>query len=411
MTKKSNIRFLYGLSFIDVICLIILFLPVEILLNTSIYTVETPNSIGYKYRSFDFSIIQLPIIVLGLLYSKKSKSINFGTIILLIAFKDWVYVSIFGLPQSIPYDLSLFLILLTSWALSVLVFREKKDLQKSTIKFIDAYTLLAFLSQILRLVLGLSTEGRFGALGLSVGGTGFLMSTYIIFSLCVKERIGFITILSFLSLILSGQRTNLFLCVIFCLLYIILTLYTKKFAHLRKKNSKYLFFFFATSFVLILLLSTISVLTGGLSFGLDFLDRTIESLNLFVDGNLQKEGSVEGRFLSVVSGLEVLTQHPFGLSNVFYELQYYMSEMGYPTFPHNFVIANSLLWSPFVILLCFFWQLKLTIKLFVHNSILFIIPFYILVLSFLWGSPFTDYCLLFVILFFLSYSNFSLKSK
>lgn len=383
-----------------VACYVVLFLPVEVSILTSIYTVETPPAVRYNYRDFYFSQFQVPVIIWALLKYKWSSAVNFGKLMLVIAFKDIVYVGVGGLPSNIPFDFSLYLIMLTAWAMCVTIFAIPGDGLRNAEKFLDWYVFLAIASVFLRMALGMSTDGRYGAIGLSVGGTGFFMALYILFSLCVKRHIGILTFLAFISLILSGQRTNLFMCVSFCFIYMILSISSRQFKGASKTNVAIL-----VSLGLLGVLGVIVYILGDGHTGLNYLDRIFDSLGMFGGGNLGKEDSVDGRSLSIVAALNVLSEHPLGISNVFYELQYYMSQEDYPTFPHSFLLANSLLWSVPVVLFCALWLVKLVRKMISKRQMLFMVPLYILLNSVIWGSPFNDYALLFIILFFLSYSK------
>ena len=86
-------------------------------------------------------------------------------------------------------------------------------------RFIDTYVLLCLSSQILRAILGYSTDGGYGAIGLSVGGSGFLYSTYIVYLICARDisiRVIGLIGLALFGLLLTGQRTNIAFLIIFC---------------------------------------------------------------------------------------------------------------------------------------------------------------------------------------------------
>lgn len=213
-----------SIVFQSFLCFILLFMPLALTQITSIYTVETPSHILYKYTNFDFSVVAIPVIFLGVFKLRKSKSIHFFyfTFMLLL------------INAFLPYDdnvfktanFEMFLIMLQAAALNYIVFSFDIDSPKSktdrAVLFLKVYFILCFLSTLLRLALGMSTDGRFGAIGLSVGGTGYfsaIMLLYLIY--CEKYSFFnlFVTLCAFISLVLSGQRTCLFIFLVLILPY------------------------------------------------------------------------------------------------------------------------------------------------------------------------------------------------
>ena len=389
-------------------CLALMFPTLGLLQATSIYTGETPSGISYNYRSFYFSITVIPLIIIALFRGNNALP-KFKYVIAAIAIKDIIYVTTGKLPSNIPYDLSLFLVMIAGYYLCVVIFSLGDNPLISAEKFINVYMFITMMTQYVRIVLGYSTEGRYGAIGQTVGAFGFLTAIYIIFSLCIHKKISLLMPMAFLSLIMTGQRTHLFLCLFFSLLYVLYGYTFKKKDKLIMMKVRLLtaiFLFGSGAFAILLLM-----IVNNFDFSsLPFLDRTIDSLNVFSGGTIQKDDSIDGRFISLAAGLEVLSENPLGVSNVFYDLQYRMSQVGYPTFPHNFVLANSLLWSPIVVFYCLYWLLKIIKFFHRERDMMVLLPSYLFASSIIWGSPFADYTFLFIILFFAFYSKLYLDN-
>ena len=400
MVRKDNIslvRYVY--------CMIILFLPVNVISRTSIYSVTTPDTIWYKYRSFDFSIFAIPLLIYAFITVKSTFAIPFHKIIIAIGIKDVIFYVIGQNNTAIKFDFSLYLILIISWAITVIVLNgDYDDEEIPGERFLDCYFLLAFASIILRFMLRMTTEGRYGAIGLSVGGTGFFSAVYIIYILYVheyKKTTPIILTMAFITLILSGQRTNLLFCILFCIPYVILNMQSKRISVGNRRKALLLRVLLCIGLVAIcafLFLDELGVEIQGMSF----ITRTLDSVSRLMNNDISGEASVEGRYLSIEAGLSILKTNILGITNVFYDLQHRMTRLNYPTYPHSSCLDCALLWSTPITLFCELWLIRLLIKLARKRVGMFWVVLYIQILMLLWGSPFLDYPMLFIILLLLS---------
>lgn len=402
--KNTLLRNLY--------CLIILFLPVNVIAKTSFYSVTTPAAIWYKYRSFDFSFLVIPLVIYAFTV-KKTYAIPFHKVIIAIGIKDCIFYAAGFNNGAIPFDFSLYLILIISWAITVLVLKKGyANVKIPGEKFLDVYFVLAFLSMLLRLILHMTTDGRYGAIGLSVGGTGFFSAVYIIYCLYVHEyrkTTPLIISLAFLTLILSGQRTNLLFCILFCVPYVIRNMFAKQTNAGNTKKTLLLWGMLFAGLILICILLFLDEL-GIQIQGMEFITRTLDAASKLVNRDLGTETSVEGRFLSLEAGKSILTKNVLGITNVFYDLQYRMTKLNYPTYPHSGILDCALLWSTPITLFCEFWLIRLLIKLARLSRGMFWVILYIQILMIVWGSPFLDYPMLFIVLLLLSIAKIDIAS-
>ena len=408
-----------SITFESVICLILLFMPQILTQMTSIYTVETPDNIWYKYTSFDFSIIGLCIIILAIFKIRKTRSIRFFSFILLLFFVNLFF----------PYEdnvfstgrFEMFLIMLQAAALNYIVFsfdnisRESKP--ERAIMFIKIYFILCFLSTLLRLSLGMSTDGRFGAIGLSVGGTGFfsvIILLYLIYCEKYSSLNVFVIFSALISLILSGQRTCIFIFITLSIPYIFNIFFGTKQNNSNDNGSKKMQLLFLAMMglgILLVLILLLLVSTNIQLPGLSFVERVFDTVSDFFNGNLSNDGSVEGRWDSIEAGLSVWAENPLGIPNDFYSLQSRMTDFNYPTFPHCTALDLILLWTLPIAIFVFGYCIKLWLILIKNHDRFQWVILFILIMSVIWGSPFLGSTQLFIELFFITLAVIRIKTK
>lgn len=384
----------------------LLFLPVAVIGSTAIYSISSPDFINYKYLNYNFSILALPSIALAYFVKGKVQVIPIGRIIVLILVWNVLHAIAVGNDVFSSFHIEMFLVMIQAWSLLILVFYTHRSV--GIHQFIDVYVLLCFLSQITRMLLDYSTDGRYGAVGLSVGGSGFLYSIYIVYLInCRDLNVKTIAMLgiALIGLILTGQRTSFAFLVIFIVPSVIGGVYDlgRSARKTKREFIKYLFLtlMFVLAFSLLLVISLLILIGYDFDY-LPFINRGVEAIDGAFSGNFGEISSVSGRVLSILTGIDVLLQNPWGLSNDFFDLQRNIESSGYPTFPHSTALSMLLLWSSPIAIFCFAYILKLWASLWLagrnyHSVILFLIC-----MSVFWGGPFLDYPFLFVLLFFVS---------
>lgn len=385
-------------------CLVLLFLPNEIIEATSLYTSTTPTQLRYEYASFFFSFLIIPAILWAFIIKKRTHAIRFDLLFIGIVIKDLIYLSVFKKYQELDYNYSFDLVLLSAWSINCIIFYNNEDNIQALERFLDNYCMLAFFSQLLRFVLRLSTDGRYGAIGLSVGGTGYLTGLFIIYCLYYREysaRVRNLIIVAAFSIILSGQRSNILFLLIFCMFFV----FKKCLGKGITKDDRGKLFMLGVAVESGILLLFILTIMKELSIeieGLQFIKRVVDATSSLINGQIENVDSVEGRMLSIDAGIEVLRDKPFGITNDFYDLQFRMLQNDYPTFPHNTLLCCYLLWSPFITVFCLFYVIKILIDLLKFKSGLLWPLLYIFIYNVITGSVFLNYPYLVINLFFVS---------
>lgn len=384
---------------------LILLLPVAVIDSTSIYVVSSPDYINYKYLSYSFSALAIPGIVAAFFLFRRVRVLPVLRLIVLIALWNVAHALFIGNEVFASFHFQMFLVMLQAWSLLVLVFFFYPNGLAS--KFIDLYVVLCFASQILRAILGLSTDGRFGAIGLSVGGSGFLYATYLVYLVFSRElspRSIFLMVLAFFGLMLTGQRTNMVFLGLFLVAGTLIVVGNFLLRRGRSVQKNRIMFLAGLQAATILLLGTIFYiyLLGFDLNNMSFIARAIAAVSEAFNGNIEKVSSVSGRVLSIVAGLQVITDQPLGLSNDFYDLQRNIQEKGYPTFPHSTLLSVILLWSSPIAFLVVLYIMNLLRRLSRNRSALIAPVLFVVVINVFWGGPFLDYPILFIVIFFLS---------
>lgn len=386
----------------------VLLMPFQVIVSTSIYTTVTPDEISYKYRDFYFSVLALP----GVLYAcynsyKKTIDTHFEKIIILIFLKDIILRLFIGETDIIDYNYSLLIVLITAWSLCYIVCSDSDSIDELE-KFIDLYFIVTFLSLLLRMLLGFDLDGRYGALGLSVGGSGFLAGIYVLFCVYYKEkgiRTNILCLLALFMLLVSGQRTSMIVTAFLSIFPSIISLLTIK--HRYSGIRVFSFYLTMFSFVGIFVILFGLLLSMGYKIpGYEVFNRMLDSL--FMSNNLSDD-SLSGRLMSIEAALDILIENPIGITNNFYDLQYRMGLLGYPTFPHCTLLACSLLWSPMITAICFVTLLICSYKLARLKSKLYYILVYMIIMSIIWGGVFLDYPILFIELFFVAMAYMDIR--
>ena len=189
--------------------------------------------------------------------------------------------------------------------------------------FLFIYVVTIFLSQILRMILGYSEYGRYSGMGLSVGRTGYVYTTFIVYMFYAREnnlKNNILISIAVIGLLLSGQRTNLIMLFVFMLPYF-LTIIKNIFLNTKvTKNEYYKALFFIIIFFIIgfIFFSIILVLASGKNFeDYTILQRYIEIVQLIFSSNLNNDGSFIGRAFSLGAGFQILFENPLGISHDF----------------------------------------------------------------------------------------------
>jgi len=398
--------------------LVLLFLPVKVIESTAIYVTKTPSYIWYDYFSYAFSVVAIPIFLIAFIRRNKSQAINFSKVIGMSFVINIVYAIFNSSNIFSTKHYEMFLILLQAEAINCTVFSFDKNKETTHAEnFLDIYFVLAFWSQILRMILGMNTFGRYGAIGLGVGGTGYFCAIYILYIVYCKKMDKSVMIrmlFAMVSLLLSGQRTCLFLCIVFLLPYIIelfsVLLENKKVSRAMFRKIKFLFGL--AVLIILIILIVLALYSWGIKIvGLEYIERVLDAIVALFSRNLSGITSVSGRTASIDAGIKVWLANPFGISNDFYDLQYRMSQENYVTFPHSTLLACILLWTVPLAIFCTIYVINLWRGLVREKSSFQWIVLFIIVMDIVWGGPILDVPLFFLQLYFLSIAKVKLGKE
>lgn len=300
--------------------LFLLIVPGGVLSYLSIFSLQTPNFIPYEYLDYRFSIFLIPLLFMGILNRK--------------VFRFYALLSVFGL-LFILYDLILVLIfdrnihlshelyLSVSFGLMLVIIFKEYFTGEEKIKLIRGIITFHAIGVLISLIFGLSdVPGRYNAQNLDVGGTGLIFGSFALIFL-KNKNISFYYFLCIVMLLLSGSRLMLSLNILFSILILL------------KSNLRSLIKY---SIYAIFIAGTISL------FQLNFLIERINSI--FIDLNVSEidtSTSLGGRILSMLAGIQLISEKFGQLPFNSIELVKEMNRLGYPTYPHSYSIILILL--------------------------------------------------------------------
>ncbi len=361
---------------------LVLSLPDGIKNMTCLYQMTTRGlPILYTYNYY-FSILEIPIILMGLYVYRASKIIRFGKVFVVVAIINIVYVAI-GTEMNIVSIKSyeMFLLLLTGFSTASVVLWVAEDLQELE-KILDWFILLQFALQIVSAVSGASgADGRYAAIGMGSGATASLAATYLVWALfCKTSKTWWLPIAcSIISIILSGSRANL-LAILFIVIVFSGRLIRRQIRQGNKRN------------VQLIILIGLPVLAFAIYIG--FQRGSSELLSRFTNlfqgsfvNNLQEDSSYLGRLRSLQGSIRILQRHPFGIPFSIYAIEYYSAYTFSMEYPHSTLLSYILLWSPLVAIFCYFYYIRLMIKSFVRKMDDGIYLLYNIIIIVLYGSP------------------------
>ena len=106
--------------------------------------------------------------------------------------------------------------------------------------------------------------------------------------------------------------------------------------------------------------------------------------------------------------MKILEENMMGLSNDYYDLQYWMLQYGFPTYPHSTLLASILLWGPFCALFCTWYMCLLFYQLHKYKSQMRYVLMFLIIVSIIWGGPILVEPQFAVILIYLSIAKIKL---
>ena len=383
-----------------IIILLILFVPDDIFIFSSILDFKTPNVISYIWLDTSFSFIFIPFIFF--IFKKKINRTH------MFLFIFWFTLLLWNLIKSLFYksylisNLNFELFYATFVAIVIICFVESKLKTFQSLQiFFEIFMISQIIGLFLSIILDAGLDGRFHPPNLDVGTTGLFLGIYFVFHLFVKEKQNvYWLLIIFISILLTGSRANVILPLIFLVIY-----FFKKVKYIF--SAKFVFVFvFCFPLIYFINFSFISESFDIIEF-FDF-DRISNLIDMSQDGSINEDTSLLGRLKSLDIGIEVLYQHPLGIFLSFIDLQYFMQMNGYPTFPHSTLLAFYLVMGPFFLIIIY-RLLKLLFSLHKEKSNFFYLILYLTIASIFFGGMFVNFKIFFFYLLVFKISKNSLK--
>lgn len=407
--KELSLDWLYWI--IAICTIIILCLPNSVINNTAFYTVTAPSYVQKRdFYNPNFSNLYIVVILFGLLYRRNSMSIKFIKVICAVFLFDIILTltSFQGSENLFTNNrYEMFLIMLVAEAACTIAFGGNAGVysQQKIDNFLDLYFLVGFFTLLMGILQNETIDGRYYMLGLGVGPTGYFSALYVLYQMYSRRTDAATWLrvtLGLLTLVLSGQRTSLFVFLVLCLPFFINLIVNPT----NKYGKKQLIGAIAIIFIIVI---------GGLIFllnfsNLNYISRVTETLNSIFGGNISSDSSVNGRMESIIAGFIVLRHNPVGLVNDFYALQYRTGFYAFPTFPHSTLLCDALLWTTPVTVYCIYFVLKRMFTLFKYRNGMSWIILYIVIMAIVWGGPEYQIAPLFIKLLFVSIAANQVKN-
>jgi hypothetical protein len=375
--------------------------PSEILTITSLFTVETPSDISYKWLTWDFSLLFVPfLIIIPYIYLKIKQSRKYYNFIFVLILWNIIYAFI---KDPVLFVNGYYETILSMLIGTTMAFCFYCALGKNINSFWQGYQTSIVIAIIIMFIgpfTGLSSSFlEHGILNLPQTGrssSNWILGMYIcswMYFYKTKNNLFVHWLFVFFLLILmflSTQRASLLVFMFLLAVY---------FLRLKKINM-------TVGFVIVLSINALFFFSALLIFG-DFQpDSTfgrIQSLfSTFVSSG--EDESVGGRFLSFTSYWMVLQENPLGLSACFIDHQRHIREFGYPTFVHNAIMYLYTLLGP-ISLYVFYKYYKRLRKSFQSKSPFFWGLLFVGILDAITGNVYTNYKFSFYLVYLMLLDN------
>lgn len=393
-------------TLIAFLLIIILILPSAVFSLGSVYESLTPGAISYNWLNYEFGILQLVILVIGILEIICQRQ-GVAVIIFSIALIREIFL-FFVYDNSIFTDSAyeMYLTILVGYSL-FLIARRYLNKFKLLDKFYGLFLITNMITIYINVAMGgrgtTSTEaelahieGRYHASNLDVGGTGTLCLLCIIYLYFSEMKNVYrypLILLSIIGLILSGSRSAVVFIIILMGYYLLKSLLQS----LKKSTMKVHITTLYKIIVAVVLGSIIAIFAfSNLSFIFTHIDLQRFEALLSV-ASASSDSSVQGRFTSIADAIDIIINNPLGISGYFVNLQTEMIMRGFPTFPHSSLLSNYILFGPIIFGVYFIWGYFLGKEKKYNNKYFWIILYYT-VSTIAFGGPTVNFKVIFAMI-------------
>lgn len=382
---------------------LVLSLPDGIKNMTALYKMTTRGiNVTYTYNYY-FSLLELPIIFVALAKYRYSKSIKFLKVFILIAILNIFYwiLNLENVFQLHSYEM--FLLLLTGFSAAVIVMDSENTFQDVD-TILDWFTILQFVLLIVSMVSGASgQDGRYAAIGMGSGATANIASYYLVWTFFLRMSKTKILPagIAFITVILTGSRTNLLAFMLIAIVFI--SKLIKK--QIDDRNGRKLLYCLIVIVPLLIL-----VLISNRGVKMESFERITSLLQGNIFNNITSDGSYLGRMRSVEGSLRILKENPNGLPFSIYAIEKESARAFSMEYPHSTLLSYILLWSPPIAWVCMGYLVYLLVKAIRMRDISAVFMGFNIAMLVLYGSPILyakTYTILFVLI---SYMALRLKT-
>lgn len=382
---------------------LVLSLPDGIKNMTALYKMTTRGiNVTYTYNYY-FSLLELPIIFVALAKYRYSKSIKFLKVFILIAILNIFYwiLNLENVFQLHSYEM--FLLLLTGFSAAVIVMDSENTFQDVD-TILDWFTILQFVLLIVSMVSGASgQDGRYAAIGMGSGATANIASYYLVWTFFLRMSKTKILPagIAFITVILTGSRTNLLAFMLIAIVFI--SKLIKK--QIDDGNGRKLLYCLIVIVPLLIL-----VLISNRGVKMESFERITSLLQGNIFNNITSDGSYLGRMRSVEGSLRILKENPNGLPFSIYAIEKESARAFSMEYPHSTFLSYILLWSPPIAWVCMGYLVYLLVKAIRMRDISAVFMGFNIAMLVLYGSPILyakTYTILFVLI---SYMALRLKT-
>lgn len=381
---------------------LVLSLPDGIKNMTALYKMTTRGiNVTYTYNYY-FSLLEIPVILIGLYKYRCSNIVKFLKIYILLIVLNVAYW-LFNLDNVITLNsYEMFLILITGFSAAAIIM-DKENSFEDIETIMDWFTILQFVLVMVSMVSGASgANGRYAAIGIGSGQTANIAAHYLVWTFFARKgKTRVIPVLTALvTIVLTGSRTNLLAVLLIVVAFV--GRFLKK--QIEDENGKKILLLTVTGTVVIILM-----LITNKGIKMESLSRVTDLIQGNVLQNITTDDSYLGRLRSVEGSIRILKKNPHGLPFSLYAIERESAREFSMEYPHSVLLSYLLLWSPVIAVGCLLYLIKILVKsIKLHDGVAIYIGF-MLVMFALYGAPILYAKTYLTFLVFVSYAKAKLN--
>ena len=367
--------------------LFLMIMPDDFFGMFELYHNATPSFIDYKWLDYRFGIVQLIILIIGIILFLYHKVYSVGLVSIYFLIRELLFKNNVFTMHSYEMYLTLFVGL--SFLILTIYSAQNYEQLKS---FFYAFLFLNVVSVYINRILSSSVaEGsRYHASNLDVGGTGIICAITLFYLLEIKEKKAFdyfFLIITTIALVMSGSRNSVGIFTILLVIKWIIGIFRRE--DITKEEIRHS--------ILRIIAIAIFIVAVILIFGHQIQEVLLTNriFTTFLSGNIANDDSFDGRSRSIAIGLDIIKDHPFGISGWFTNLQEETRMRGFPTFPHSDIICFYLMYGPVTIILYIYVIIQMIKNKGIHNTFLWPLLF-LLLYSIISGGAETNFKIIYI---------------